>query len=266
MPFMTADSISFHYVDVGQGIPFVFQHGLGGDVQQTQDIFVPPIPFRLISLDCRGHGKTKPLGDPSRLGFSQFADDVLALLDHLRLEQVVIGGISMGAGVALNFALRHPQRVRGLILVRPAWLHEPAPPNLAVYPRIADLIRREGLEQGRDTFARSAAYLDVLPEFPQTAASILKQFARPQADAFAAVLERLPADAPNRHPAEWAQIRVPTQVLAHDRDPVHPLAYGATLAQAIPGASLTRITPKEVDAQQHNHDIRHAVEGFLGAL
>ena len=69
MPFFSADSITFHYLDIGQGHPFVFQHGLGGDVHQTQDIFVLPLRFRLLTLDCRGHGETQLIGDPAYLSF-----------------------------------------------------------------------------------------------------------------------------------------------------------------------------------------------------
>src|SRR3984893_2383710 len=97
MPFFNADSITFHYLDVGQGRPFVFQHGTGGDVHQAQDLLVPPLPFRLLTLDCRGHGETGPIGDPAYLNFASFADDLLTLLDVLHLQQVVVGGISMGA-------------------------------------------------------------------------------------------------------------------------------------------------------------------------
>jgi pimeloyl-ACP methyl ester carboxylesterase len=61
-------------------------------------------------------------------------------------------------------------------------------------------------------------------------------------------------------------IRVPTLILANDLDPVHPYHYGEVLAQAIPGAILTRITSKEIDARQHSKDIQQAVERFLRAL
>ncbi len=49
MPFFYADSITFHYLDGGQGLPFVFQHGLGGDVHQAQDLFVPPLWYTSVT-------------------------------------------------------------------------------------------------------------------------------------------------------------------------------------------------------------------------
>jgi pimeloyl-ACP methyl ester carboxylesterase len=263
MPFFYADSITFHYLDVGQGFPFVFQHGLGGDVHQTQDLFVAPLPFRLLTLDCRGHGETRPVGDPAYLGFTPFADDLVALLDKLHLQQAVVGGISMGAAVALNFALRYPQRVQALVLVRPAWLHEPLPANLQVYPRIAALIRRTGAAQASEHFKQTEEYLELQRTFPVAAASLLTQCTRPRAEETVDILERLPRDAPNRNQEDWTHIHVPTLVLVNEHDPIHPFRYGEVLAYAIPGATLEQVTPKAIDAHQHARDIQHAIERFL---
>src|SRR5262249_38797642 len=114
------DGIVFHYLDVGQGMPFVFQHGLGGGIRQSAGLFSPPEGIRLLCLDARAHGRTQPLGDPSALSFDVFGDDLVAWLDYLGVERAVLGGISMGAGVALNVAVRYPERVAGLVLSRPA--------------------------------------------------------------------------------------------------------------------------------------------------
>src|SRR6266496_3640772 len=227
MPFFHSDTILFHYLDLGKGVPFVFQHGMGGDVHQIQDLLEPPIPFRLLTLDCRGHGETRQAGAPTHLGFASFADDLLAMIDMLHLQQIAVGGISMGAAVALNFALRYPQRVLGLVLVRPAWLNEPLPVNLRVYPRIAALIR-------------------------------------PQAEEAVDILECLPQDAPNREQEDWTRIPVPTLILANEYDPLHPFGYGEVLAHFIPGAILEKVTPKAVDAHQHARDIQRAIERFFG--
>ncbi len=263
MPFLELDGIRFHYEDRGAGLPFVFQHGLGGDTGQILGVFPPPLPLRLLTLDSRGHGETRPLGPPEQLRFDRFGDDLLAWMDALGLEQAVVGGISMGAGLALNFALRYPRRVRALVLARPAWLEQPLPANLQVYPRIAALIRTYGVLEGRARFAQSAEYQALLHSHPAGASSLIKQFERERAMETAAILERLPGDAPNRSREAWGGIRVPTLVLANERDPVHPLEYGQALAAAIPGARLERITSKEVDAELHNRELRAAILRFL---
>lgn len=241
----------------------MLQHGLGGDLHQIEDLFPPPWSFRLLTLECRGHGESRPVGDPAQLGFEQFADDLVALLDRLGLQQVVMGGISMGAGVALNFVLRYPQRVKGLVLVRPAWLHEPLPANLQIYPLIAEWIRRAGAAPGCERFTQTKEYLAMERTYPAAAASLVKQFMRPRAEEAVDVLDRLPRDAPNRSQDPWERIDAPTLVLANRDDPIHPYAYGEALARAIPGAVLTQIPSKEIDAQQHAAGLRRAVERFL---
>ncbi len=64
-------------------------------------------------MDCRGHGRTVPLGNRHFLRFNSFSNDIINLLDHLNLPKVVMGGISMGAGIALNFAVRYPGPHKG---------------------------------------------------------------------------------------------------------------------------------------------------------
>jgi len=264
MPFYVSDSIRFHYLDIGQGLPFVFQHGLGGDTAQTQSTFLPPLSFRLLTLECRGHGETDP-GNPHDLSFNRYADDLHTFMERINLQQAVVGGISMGAGVALNFAIRYPQQVKALVLVRPAWLDQPLPANLQVYPRIAALIRQAGAVRGCELFKQSEEYQAVLHTHPVTASSLVKQFERPGALESVDILERLPHDSPASSPEIWSQVSVPTLVLATDKDPVHPYAYGEVIARAIPGALLVRITSKEIDGQQHSRDIQLAVEQFLPA-
>jgi pimeloyl-ACP methyl ester carboxylesterase len=263
MPFIEHDGITFHYQDQGQGIPFIFQHGLGGDVNQTFGLFSPPAGFRLLTLDCRGHGDTRPLGAVEKLGFASFAGDIRALMDHLALSSAVIGGISMGAGVSLNFALRFPDRVRGLVLSRPAWLDRPMPKNLEIFPFIAQLIRQHGSQAGLEIFKQSASYLEIARLSPDSARSLVGQFEHPRAEETVAKLERLPQDAPSYDRGEWATITVPTLVLANQQDPFHPFEYGPTLAQLIPGAALKAVTSKSVSLEHHTADVQTAIETFL---
>ena len=152
MPTFEHDALTFNYTDTGDphGRPFLFQHGMGGDATQPVGLFTPPPGVRLIALDCRGHGLTQPTGDPAKLRFDVMADDVIALLDHVGIDRAAVGGVSMGSGVALNLALRHPDRVSALVLSRPAWLAAPQPPEkIALYDTIAELLRMHGPDAGR---------------------------------------------------------------------------------------------------------------------
>lgn len=260
MPAFERDGIVFRYRDLGEGMPLVFQHGLGGNLAAHDHLAAPGI--RLLGLACRGHDGT-PAGDPDELTFATYADDLAALLDRLGIETAVIGGVSMGAGVSLAFAPRHPQRLRGLILVRPAWLDEPLPANLRHYPTVARYLREHGRERGRVLFAASDELRRVAAESVYAADSLLAQFDRPDAEANAVVLERLPRDAPNRDRSQWGKIAVPTLVIGTERDEVHPYAFAETLAAAIPGAVLRDVVSKTDDADRYEAEARDTVIGWV---
>jgi pimeloyl-ACP methyl ester carboxylesterase len=267
MPGYDHDGIRFHYRDEGAGLPFVFQHGLGGDADQPLSFFESDLrdnpPFRTIALDCRAHGKTHPVGPVESLTFSCLTDDVIVLMDRLQVAQAVVGGISMGAGIALNLALRYPERVRGLVLSRPAWLDRPSPENLSVLSTIAALIRECGAVGGRERFLRTREYAMMMDASPDVAKSLLGQFDHSRAEETVAKLERIPQDAPCRDRSQWASISVPVLVLANRQDPVHPVEYGEKLAAAIPGAELQIITPKSVSIENHYSDVRKTIRDFI---
>src|SRR5262249_45710894 len=150
MAVFDRDSLRFHYLEKGSGLPFIFQHGLGGDSERVFELIKPPPGFRLLGLDCRAHGKTRPLGAEEKLGFDSFADDLVGLLEFLDVPRAILGGTSMGAGMALNCALRYPQRCLGLILLRPAWLDHPLAENVRIFATIAALIRQHGPQEGAE--------------------------------------------------------------------------------------------------------------------
>jgi pimeloyl-ACP methyl ester carboxylesterase len=257
------DGLAFHHLDVGQGIPFFFQHGLGGDVQQPAGLFRPPPGIRFLSFDCRAHGQTRPMGDEARVSISAFADDLLALMEHLDLKRAVVGGISMGAAVALNFALRHPDRVMGLVLSRPAWLDRPREENARIYALIASLIRMHGAQRGLLAFEETGEYRETLASSPDAAASLIAQFEGPRAEEVVVRLERIPADAPCRDLRSLEGIRTPALVLANRQDPIHPYEYGETLARMIRGAELHELTPKSVSRERHAEEVQALIGRFL---
>jgi pimeloyl-ACP methyl ester carboxylesterase len=264
MPFFEANGIRFYFADDNADrLPFVFQHGLGADISQPMSFFSEDRPFRLISMDCRGHGKTVPLGNRHFLKFDSFSDDIVNLLDHLNLPKVVMGGISMGAGIALNFALRYPDRTRALILSRVSWLAEPLPPNLAVFPKIAGLIREHGAHRGKELFSASAVFQAALQSSPANASSWMSQFLRERADETFEILESIPNDVPAPDITSWEKVNLPTLVLANRNDPQHPFAYGQVLAREIPGARFAEITGKAISGQKHVEDVRREILQFI---
>lgn len=262
MPFFERDGIRFNFREGGEGIPFFFQHGLGADSNQSFNLFKPPPGFRLIAFDCRGHGQTA-VGVPQKISLGLFSDDLRALMEFLKIEKAIIGGISMGAAIALNFALRFPERMLGLVLQRPAWLAEPNRRNAEIFGFVSKLIRENEPQVGLEKLKRSKLYADILAESPDCANSLTLQFASPRAADTAAPLERIPNDAPNFDRGEWKQIKCPTLVLANRQDPIHPFEFGETLAQEIPNAEFRELTPKSVSVEDYQRDTQRFISEFL---
>jgi pimeloyl-ACP methyl ester carboxylesterase len=266
MTFFEHDGLRFHYRESGEGVPFVFQHGLGADANQTFELLRPTPGFRLITLDCRGHGETRPLGPEESISIRHFTEDLRLFLDYLKIDRAVIGGISMGAEIALNFALAHPGRALGLILSRPAWLDESRSDNMKVFSTIAEFIRKYGAWEGAKRYQETEAYQHVLKVSPDNANSLLSQFAHPRAEETVAKLERIPTHVPGNTREDWKRIRVPTLVVVNRQDAIHPFEFGETLAATIPNAALVEVTPKSINTDAHAADVQRALDDFLGKL
>jgi pimeloyl-ACP methyl ester carboxylesterase len=264
MPWFSHQRFRLHYVDRGKGTPFVFQHGLGGSTDQTTGVCPETPGVRFLSLDCRSHGESEPAAQPDELRFSLMADDIVAWMDHLAVEKVVLGGISMGAGIALNLSLRYPGRVRGLLLSRPAWLDGPMEAG-QFYFEVAALIRRKGIEEGQRAFLASPTYARLRLESADAANSLLGQFQAPRAKERVSRLEEMPRDIPHPDRKQWAAIKVLTLILATDTDPVHPLWLARDLAAAIPGAEFRQVTSKSIDAALHAREVQSAIGNWLQA-
>ena len=111
------NGLEFHVEITGQGPPLLLLHGFTGSVRSWEDIRPRLSPTaQVIAIDLIGHGQSASPPSSSRYTLERCADDLLQLLDELRLPQVDLLGYSMGGRVALHFALAAPARIRNLIL------------------------------------------------------------------------------------------------------------------------------------------------------
>jgi len=246
----------------GRGRPVVFQHGLCGDAAQAAEVFPDDPRLRRITLECRGHGAS-PAGEPSELSIATFAGDLASLLDAHGLAPAAVGGISMGAAIALRLAVRRPDLVPALVLARPAWITGPAPANMEPNALVGRLLAEHPPERARAAFERSGTAFALAREAPDNLASLRGFFGRLPRETTVALLTTISADGPGVDEAEVGRLAVPTLVIGHRRDHVHPLAHAAALARLIPGARLVEITPKAEDRGRYVADFRSALHAFL---
>jgi len=249
----------------GDGRPFVFLHGLCGNAAQPLEVCPENGGWRYLALECRGHGHSG-IGALDELSIRRFADDAAEYLSSLGTAPVVIGGISMGAAIALRLAATRPGLASGLVLARPAWVDQPAPPTLEAHRRIAALMAEHDAAAARRLFAESDLARAVAVASPDNLSSLLGFFDRQPTDQTRALLAAIGHDGPGVSRREIAGIDIPTLVIGTDKDIVHPMAMAETLAGLIPRASLVRITPKSDDRQSYVAEFRAAIGDFLGGF
>lgn len=144
MPTAQLTDCRISYVDEGSGIPLLLVHGFPLDHSMWQhQISELKSSFRVIAVDLPGFGKSSP--HPGEMSINGFADRLVEFLDQLHLERVVLCGLSMGGSIAQQFALRHPERLSGLILCDCRAATDP-PETQKMRHDLADRVLREGPE------------------------------------------------------------------------------------------------------------------------
>ncbi len=261
LDFQTADGCRLTYSDQGFGLTVLWQHGLGADHNQPTEVFPSTEGIRRITLECRGHGASE-LGDTQAISIAQFADDAIALLDHLGVERAVFGGISLGAAIALRLAAMHPKRVVALILARPAWIAENAPHRMKIYQEVAHLLIEYGPKQGAIRFEASPLLHEIESISPDNATSLRRFFERNPVTT-APLLALIPLEGPRISRSDILALECPTQVIANRQDFIHSLDTAEILASLITHSRLSVITSKTVNRRQHISEFQEVLSAFL---
>jgi proline iminopeptidase len=250
---------SLYYRDIGQGPPIIVLHGgpsfdhnyLLPDLDRLADT------YRLIYYDQRGRGQSAGNIQPAEVSVQSEMNDLEALREHFQLESVALLGHSWGGLLALEYALRHPERVSRLILLNTA----PASyDDCALFVRerdvnagsdveiLRDLESRPGYAEGDDLDARADYYRVYFrstlrsPELLDRLIQNLQVGWTKEGIVKAGVVgnrlwqESYESTEYNLLPA-LTQVRIPTLILHGDYDFV-PVACATHIAEAVPGARL----------------------------
>jgi len=235
MPKVLVNGLHIYYEVYGQGEPILLIMGLGGSALAWQSQ-IPTFSqhLRVIAYDNRDSGRSDKV--EAEYSMTDMADDAAALLGHLDIGSAHVYGVSMGGMIAQELALRHPERVRTLVLgcTSPCLVAMP-PSEKAARANLekAALPLREAFEHSMWT-GYSDAYL---------AAHKDDLWLRDQVEAGLAP----PLEALRRHYTvvggfdvreRVGQIRAPTLVMTGDQDPLVPPDNSRFLAEHIPGAEI----------------------------
>lgn len=212
----------------------VYMHGLLLDSEMNRGIAeaVAAQGHRVVLLDLLGHGRSDKPTHAAEYHIDSYADQVFALLDHLGVSEAVLGGVSLGANVSLFAASRRPERVRGLVLEMPVL--EWAVPSAAMF--FAPLLLL--VHYGRGLARLLGAGVRRLPRLPFDAANSLVHAAGMPPEVMAAILHGVLVGPVAPTQDERARMDVPTLVLAHRHDLIHPFSDAKRLAEQMPDAAL----------------------------
>jgi pimeloyl-ACP methyl ester carboxylesterase len=233
--------------DDGAGTPVVLLHGLTASRRYVVmgSSSLERSGHRVIAYDARGHGRSSPASDPAAYGYEDLVGDLGAVLDACGLERAVLAGASMGAHTLLAFALAHPERVGGLVVITPAY--DPAtydqPARLEHWDELADGLSRGGIEG----FVAAYEEQRIPAAWHDTVVTVIRQrlAVHGHLDALADAIRVVPRSQPFLGWGELGAIEVPVAVVvsADEPDPGHPQAVGEAYAAAIPGARLVLDEP-----------------------
>ena len=253
MPEFDYNGHRISYDEYGAGErPLILVHGLLMN-RRMFDRLGPAMAERgnrVIAVDLLGHGRSERPTEMSQYSMTFFARQVEALLDHLDLEDAVIGGTSLGANVTLELAYLEPKRVKGMMIEMPVLDNALLAAAVIFTPIMIGLRFGEPLLKvvaaGARRIPRSNPLLDIgLDWFRQDPA------------ASEAILEGLFLGSSAPHHQFRVQMEQPALVIGHRADPLHPFSDAGMLAEELPHARLIeansilewRITPKRLDGE-----------------
>ncbi|MDP2711817.1 MAG: alpha/beta hydrolase [Solirubrobacteraceae bacterium] len=206
----------------------------------------------VVTIDLLGHGRSDRPTEPSSYSTALFAEQVVALLDHLAVDETVVVGTSLGANTALEVCQHAPARVRGMVIEMPVLDHALVACLVAFGPLLVGLTAAQPAARLLALAAR-AVPSRLLPFWGDIALDTVRQDPAPSG----AVLRGLFFGRSAPPAAQRRAMLAPALVIGHRRDPIHPLTDAGMLADELPNAQLVeasslvelRLTPERLTGE-----------------
>ncbi len=234
------NNITINYTERGvpQGLPVVFIHGFPfNHTMWEPQMKALPNHIRAITYDVRGHGESDVADGQYTLEF--FVDDLIALLDHLVIEQAVLCGLSMGGYIALRAIERHPDRIKALVLCD---TRSEDDPNEGKVKRSATIksVKTDGLPAFAEGFVKAIFSEQTFRDNPHAIEAIKHAI---KGNSSIGICGTLLALACRTNTTEFLpQINVPTLILVGEQDKLTPPSASRAMHEAIQGSDLQIIS------------------------
>jgi pimeloyl-ACP methyl ester carboxylesterase len=269
MPIARINGINLYYEDTGTGTPLVWVHGFGCGLR-TWDPQVQHFRAskRVVSYDVRGLGISDAPESASAYSQDISVADLAGLIDHLRIERAIVGGLSMGGNIALNYAIAHPQRVSALIIADTGAGSDNTAEWVAGSLRYADACDRGGMEAFADMACANPLFARYLAQGADRERFIRSCLMTHRARGVAHTAREVLAKRPTIYSLEskLRELRIPTLLIVggHDTPCVKVHEY---MARTIPGARSVVMPGVGHLSNLEAPDVFNAhVDQFLGSL
>lgn len=157
--YADVNGLKMYYEVYGQGKPIVLLHGSFMSIPLNWSHIIPLLAKdrKVIVAEMQGHGRTKDIS--RNFSYEAMADDVSGLLKHLKTDSADILGYSMGGGVAFQFAVRHPEQLRRLVILSGTYAHDGWWPDVeASFATInADMFKGSPIQKQYDSLGNDPA-------------------------------------------------------------------------------------------------------------
>lgn len=233
------NDVHINYVERGlpQGLPVVFIHGFPFNHSMWEpQMLALPNEYRAIAFDVRGHGDSDVADGIYSIEF--FVDDLIALLDHLVLNQVVVCGLSMGGYIALRAIERHPERFKGVILCD---TRSEADSNEGKVKRSASIkaVKTNGVKAFVEGFLKAVFAPQTFQSNPTAIETVRKMMEANSPLGICGTLLALAARTDTT--ASLSAIKVPTLILVGEHDTLTPVLASQAMHEKVAGSELVVI-------------------------
>lgn len=229
--------MALHHVRRGAGDPLLLIQGMSGHSIHWGEPFLADLErdFDVIAIDNRGTGGSARVDAP--FSIAELADDAVETLDELGLDSAHVLGISMGGMIAQELVLRHPGRVRTLVL---GCTYAGGPEGRLAPPEIVELLTESMRSGDRERAIRAGWSVNVSEAYAADEANYerFKEIALTKPVAVQVIMLQMQAIAGHDTSPRLGDIAVPTLVVHGTEDQMLPASNGEAIARAIPGARL----------------------------
>lgn len=228
--FASMTDIQLHYIEQGEGKPLILLHGNGESCEYFEhQIVYFSCSYRVIAIDTRGHGQS-PRGEQP-FTIKQFAEDLYDFMNGKGISKAILLGFSDGGNIALEFALKHPERIEKMII-----------DGANLFPSGVKPLYQWPIELGY---------------------RIARFFARksPEAKKNAEMLG-LMVNEPHIEPFELATLTMPVLVVAGTRDMIKD-SHTRLIYKSLPNVQLAIIEGDHFVAKKNAETFNREVEMFL---